>query len=355
MAKKNAKKHSGPAKIDPRLVYLDAEALNRARTLAGMSERKLSEEADIAWNTLLKAFRGDGVAPQIAAKLSEAVACELDSLLAPWDPRYRPSVARVDWEWEVDAHLEPGRCASNGLHFFVCRMRHRHTTGRLGRGKCYHLSGLSASARQEKRKYLLRHAKVTHEVGTHPNLAETVAVTPVADEAAWWLVDKWIAGPTLAQQLRQGPLPKTQLAKLARGILLGLEALHGKRIVMRELAPQRIIVAEEDGRAVLTDFELAKLLDDAPSGWSDWPDDAYRAPEVETGQVDARADLYSWARILLEAGLGELPEIETEEAALESLRLPQSVARVVRQSLSGSVSGRPESAREVLRSISAWQ
>ena len=312
-------------------------------------------KANIAWNTLLKAFRGEGVEPKIAARIAVALERELESLLAPWDPRYRRTVLGVDWEWEVDDHLQPGRCASNGLHFFVCRMRHRHMQGRFGRGKCYHLSGLSTREHEEKRKYLLRHAEVTHAVGDHLHLAETVAVTPVAGEAAWWIVDKWIPGQTLEQLLNDKSDDGPPLPRLAHDILAGLEALHQRRIVMRELAPSRMIIAADDGRAVLTDFELAKLLDGAPSGLTDWPEDAYRAPEVETGRVDPRADLYSWARIVVHFALGALPEAGRESSGLSALRLPQRIDSLLRQALSPNPDDRPPDVRRVLRSIRAWK
>ena len=39
---------------------------------------------------------------------------------------------------------------------------------------------------------------------------------------------------------------------------------------------------------------------------ADWPDDPYRAPEVEGGVADATTDLFSWARILLHAAASSL-------------------------------------------------
>ena len=55
---------------------------------------------------------------------------------------------------------------------------------------------------------------------------------------------------------------------------------------------------------VLTDFELAKLLDGNPTVAGRWPDDEYRAPEIGEEGIDERADLYSWGRILVRAIAG---------------------------------------------------
>jgi len=51
----------------------------------------------------------------------------------------------------------------------------------------------------------------------------------------------------------------------------GLQALHNSGVVFRELAPTRVLSGAKDGRAVLTDFELAKLMDGSPSVSSEWP------------------------------------------------------------------------------------
>ncbi len=60
-----------------------------------------------------------------------------------------------------------------------------------------------------------------------------------------------------------------------REIVDALARLHESGVVMRELAPSRILITAETFRAVLSDFELAKLLSGAPtvSPDGDWPDD----------------------------------------------------------------------------------
>lgn len=97
---------------------------------------------------------------------------------------------------------------------------------------------------------------------------------------------------TLADRLEQGPWPQAELPRLLHQIALGLSALRAVGVVFRELAPSRVLIADDDGRAVLTDFELAKLLEGAPTvSVPCWPDDPYRAPEVESGHATVQADL----------------------------------------------------------------
>lgn len=107
-------------------------------------------------------------------------------------------------------------------------------------------------------------------------------------------------------------------------------------------------------RALLTDFELAKLLGNAPTVSADWPDDPYRAPEVETGSADKRADLYSWARILVHAALGRLPAIGEDAESLSSIELPRALKPLVCDCLSPAPSDRPGSLDKLLRPLRRW-
>ena len=82
------------------------------------------------------------------------------------------------------------------------------------------------------------------------------------------------------------------------GIGEGLQALHVAKIIRRELAPRFIILRAKDGAPVLTDFELAKLLEGrptvAPKGG--WPDDPNQATEVSgEGKQHEKYDVpFSW-------------------------------------------------------------
>lgn len=352
------KNRSQPKVVDDGLVYLDAAKLDRARVAAGMSLRDLATQSDVAWNTLRKLAAGEGVFPHVAHKVAVTLKRDVLSMLAERDPRYEPPLAQLaaaDWEWELDDYLDPGRRASNGLHYFVCRMRHRHMAGRLGRGKFYALSGLSERERSEKRLHLLRHPEVCSRVRSNPFVAETYSVTPVGQDVGWWIVDRWIDGRTLAEQLDARAWPAEQLPRLAAELLRGLDGLHGAGVVFRELAPCRILIAADDGRAVLTDFELAKLMDNVPSVSGDWPTDPYRAPEVESGHVTAASDLFSWSRLLLHAAAGALPPMGGERETLAGLDLPKKMKSLLADCLSVVAAKRPQSATDALSVVERWK
>jgi serine/threonine protein kinase len=307
-----------------------------------------------------KAFRDEGVWPGNAQTIAEFFEQSVLELLAPCDPRYEPPAIIPHghvWEWERETILPPGSYgASNGLYFVVCRMKHRHIPGRLGRGKFYLLSGLPSSEREEKHAHVKRHAEVCSRIGSHPNLAENQSIAPVQGEEGWWVVDRWIDSQPLSEQLKHGRLPADKLASLMKGIAAGLSALHRAQVIMRELAPSRVLIANDDGRAVLTEFELAKLLEGAPTVAPNqtWPEDPYRAPEVDSGEASAACDLYSWARILVHAACGVLPTPGGDVDALTRIALPKAVWGITRRCLQPAPTARPVSIDEVQHAIRNW-
>jgi serine/threonine protein kinase len=353
-----------PFQILKENVYLDAAKLERLRISAGLSMHGLKRQLmagngrdGVCANTVDKAFQGSGIRPDLAKIIAGFFRADVLDLLASHDPRYKPPVrlpTGVPWEWEIDTSLGPGARASNGLHFFIYRMKHRHTADRAGRGKFYQLSGLASDERTKQREYLQRHPAVCNQIGRHPNLAETESSTPIINEEGWWVVDRWTCGQSLSDTLSRGPVPADWLPMLMLQIANGLSALHGAGIVMRELAPARVLVDIPRSIVVLTDFELAKLLKGATTVSRDWPQDEYRAPEVETGEATFQADFYSWARILVHAASGKLPTRCRESAVLDRLGLPKNVWAIARDCLAASSQDRPDDVSRLLTPLQKW-
>jgi serine/threonine protein kinase len=260
-------------------------------------------------------------------------------------------------EWEAVQSLGPAQRTANGLAYDIWKMRHRHLDQRLGRGKCYDLNKLSSRERTRLKGYLTRHVEVCDRIGRHPQIAQNRSVTPWEHGAYWWVVDEWIEGSTLATLLDEDRITADQAPLVLRQIAAGLAALHAAGVVRRELSPRYVIVRDADGGAVLTDFELAKLLDGGPTvaPADGWPDDDYRAVEVDsTSAVDARADIYSWGRIAIHAVCGALPAKGAEAGALDGVTLPTAVKKTLLACVAAPRSDRPATIEEVLAGIKKW-
>lgn len=352
--------------IDPELVLLDHRLLQRLRVDRGLTMNLLKDFLYDAKNgdtvsrtTVDRAFNGAGVRPDKAKRIADVLGTTVLELLAPTDSRYQPPVQianGVPWEWEIDSFLQPGGIeTSNGLHYFLCKMRHRHIPNRLGRGKFYLLSGLSDRERTRKREQLQRHAEVCSRIGRHPNIAENESSTPIQDDSGWWVVDRWIESQPLTQLL--GSKLTDVVPRIMWDLAQALSRLHECDVIMRELAPSRVLITSESKNAVLSDFELAKLLSDAPtvSPNGEWPEDAYRAPEVESGLVSPAADLFSWGRILLHAVSGTVPPKGLDIDVLGRLALPKPIWRVTHDCLQLDPLKRPKCVADIQRHIQKWK
>jgi serine/threonine protein kinase len=111
---------------------------------------------------------------------------------------------------------------------------------------------------------------------------------------------------TLDDRLRAGPMTSDEVATLGTGLAEALAAVHGAGMVHRDVKPSNVLLAD-DGRALLGDFGIARLLDatrltDAAMTIGTL---AYLAPEQAAGEdVGPPADVYALGLVLLEALTG---------------------------------------------------
>src|SRR5262245_1373627 len=150
----------------------------------------------------------------------------------------------------------------------------------------------------------------------HPNI---VTVFDAAFDAGTpYIVSELIAGRTLREEIRSGPVPPKRLLDLATQIADGLSAAHDAGIVHRDLKPENIMVTQ-GGRAKIVDFGLADPLGSDPFTDPSSQDDVltrtdlglragtipYMSPEQARGSTtDYRSDQFSFGLILFEMAAG---------------------------------------------------
>lgn len=352
-------------KLDPIVLrrHLAERGLSRSQLKDALEDvannkHKANRDLTLSHNTIDKAFTEVGIRPDVAKTLADFFGCRVLELLSPKDEVYlTPTADSPRWEWEIeDLNLLSGRKAANGLisQFYV--LRHRHTVGRMARGKFHLLSKMSAEEKIRKQGQLQRHPDVCHRIGPHPNLAEVISSSPTEGGDGWWVVERWEGAESVATRIEKKRWPESALPRLMREIAQGLLHLHHHAIVLRELAPSRILI-RPDGSVVLTDFELAKLLDGSPTVMPNdsWPEDEYRAPEVGPGKVLPCADIYSWGRILVHAATGKLPAPGEDVDLLTKCSLPRAVWAIAKGCLELIPSKRPQSMEEILKAIVRWE
>src|SRR5262249_33481928 len=127
-----------------------------------------------------------------------------------------------------------------------------------------------------------------------------------------YLTMEFVEGEPLSAVItREKVLPVIRVVELTAGICAGIAAAHAAGIVHRDLKPDNILVAT-DGRAVITDFGIARTRFDVGTRTGIgviMGTPAYMAPEqVEgAGDIDGRADIYALGVILYELLTGERP------------------------------------------------
>jgi serine/threonine protein kinase len=191
-----------------------------------------------------------------------------------------------------------------------------------------------ASAHAAER--FLREARLLAQLN-HPNV---VPIHQVGERGGFFFyVMAYLEGETLAERLAKGRLPAAEAVQLCRDLLDALEAAHGRDVVHRDIKPDNVFLVR--GRAVLTDFGIAKSLSDASTGLTA-PGQAvgtleYMPPEHAAGrEVTARTDLYALAMVVYEAITGRHWSILDRPESADWSGVPRGVARALRKALAWS-------------------
>lgn len=102
---------------------------------------------------------------------------------------------------------------------------------------------------------------------SHPNVMPIFRVGTLEDGTPYY-VEPYLGECTLGERLSAlGRFPPDQVRPVMAGLAGALAAAHQQGIVHRGLHPGAVRCEEASGRAVITDFGLAGLLDSAPSAW----------------------------------------------------------------------------------------
>ncbi|MCU0962659.1 MAG: bifunctional serine/threonine-protein kinase/formylglycine-generating enzyme family protein [Pirellulaceae bacterium] len=158
------------------------------------------------------------------------------------------------------------------------------------------------------RKRFLREARAAAAV-SHPHVVTIHAV----DEANHtpYLVMECIQGQSLQDRIdRVGTLPLNEVLRIGMQVAEGLAAAHEHGLIHRDIKPSNVLLEQPAQRAKITDFGLARAVDDV--GISHAGDVAgtpeFMSPEQAQGSsVDHRSDLFSLGTLLSTMCTGRSP------------------------------------------------
>jgi serine/threonine protein kinase len=140
-------------------------------------------------------------------------------------------------------------------------------------------------------------------------------VVPIHGISQWqdtpYLVMAFIRGESLQKRLAQrGPLPIRELLRIGRQVASGLAAAHAQGLIHRDIKPANILLETDVDRARITDFGLARAVDDIRLTRTDTliGTPQYMSPEQARDEaLDFRTDLFSLGVVLYEAAAGRAP------------------------------------------------
>jgi serine/threonine-protein kinase len=185
----------------------------------------------------------------------------------------------------------------------------------LGRPVAIKLLDPDVAANPTTRRRFLREAR-TAGLLSQPNIVPIHAVEEHGDIV--FFVMAYVDGDTLRRWItRNGMLEIGEATRILREVAWALGYAHARGITHRDVKPDNVMIERDSGRALVTDFGIARHTDD-PHGGEIVGTADYMSPEQAAGRpVDARSDIYSLGVTAFYAITGQLPfSAATEEQVL---------------------------------------
>ena len=201
----------------------------------------------------------------------------------------------------------------------------------------------------------------------HPGIVTIFDADTDPDTGLSYLAMEWVNGPSLEDLIREsGPLAIDRSVTIVEQVAVALDVAHRQGLVHRDIKPANILL-ENNGRAKVTDFGIAKLasMSITTTGWIPGSP-FYMSPEqIRNEGIDRRSDLYALGAVLYQCLTGTLPFEAESLAALTHMILeidPRPVrsvnpsvstdlAAVIDTALAKSPDDRFDSGREFARAL----
>ena len=211
------------------------------------------------------------------------------------------------------------------------------------------------------RKRFAREAKAAAAV-LHSNV---IPIHSVSNEHSLpYLVMPYVRSTSLQKRIDQdGALPTNEVLRIATQVAAGLAAAHAQGLVHRDIKPANILLEEGVERVAITDFGLARAVDDASltrtGSIAGTPQ--YMSPEQSRGDsIGQRSDLFSLGSVMYAMCVGRSPfRAETTYGVIQRINndqptpilelnpdVPAWLAGIIAKLMSKKVDDRFESAEE---------
>ncbi len=293
-----------------------------------------------SWKSVVKVLRDETSGEHAAARNAGSSLIPRAPLSADDDdfhdgPALKPSDFIVDFLEPSENKDSLGRLSNIEIREFIGQGAHgivlkgfQEELNRLVAVKVMapHLASVVAA-----RKRFAREARATAAI-VHPNVMPILHVDSSGQLP--FLVMPYVDCESLQDRLdREGSLPILDILRISLQVARGLAAAHAQGLVHRDVKPANILLERGVERVMLTDFGLARAVDDATLTRSGLIAGTphYMSPEQARGEgVDARSDLFSLGSVLYAMSTGRPPfRAETTYGILR--RVTDETARPMRE------------------------
>lgn len=214
----------------------------------------------------------------------------------------------LDGKYEILSRIGAGGMGE------VFKARHLH----LNAYRCIKVMKQELLADEVYRSRFLREARLATQIH-HSNIA--VVHDFFVSESGNYMVTEFIDGQTVRQWATEhGPFPLSLAADIASQVLAGLDHIHRRGLLHRDISPDNVMLAfDGDDRCIakIIDLGIAKDVTSAVSADTTQVgvligNPKYMSPEqlgliADGEQIDGRADLYCLGVVLYEMLLGTPP------------------------------------------------
>ena len=222
------------------------------------------------------------------------------------------SVIRYAWpEWRVERKIGSG---SYGKVFLCVKQEHTVTVSAAVKVIAIPSSEAEVEAlradgmREESTRAYFRamvdncvnEIKILEAVKGAPNIVhiEDFKVIERIGQFGWYILIRMELLGSLSETLSYRNLTYDETCRLGVDVCNALEVCHRNKIIHRDIKPANIMESKNGGYK-LTDFGIARQLDNMRVSMSQKGTYLYMAPEVASlGQYDERADIYSLGLVM---------------------------------------------------------
>lgn len=174
----------------------------------------------------------------------------------------------------------------------------------------------------------------------HPNIVRLLGFNVSARTMN--VIMEFVPGNSLDEVLQtMGPLHESLIRRYTKQMLLALTYCHSRGVLHRDIKGKNILLAS-NGQIKIADFGSAKVVesvtdkDDPSAGYAYTP--LWVAPEVMTGQYNAKVDVWSVGCVVIELCSGKEPwaehKFESSYAALFFIATQKTIMPQIPASLS---------------------